>query len=97
MQTKHMLFAVVAAAFLGSTGVALAQGPGASGAAATLPERDVRPSMNPPAAAPGGMTTEPSATVGQNRNGTMAAPRQGMTPDSTSAVGTSNPQNSTSR
>jgi hypothetical protein len=97
MQIKQVLFALVSVALLGAAGAASAQGPGASGAAATIPERDVRPSMNPPAAAPGGMTAEPSATVGQSRNGTMAAPRQGMTPDSTSAVGTSNPQNSTSR
>jgi hypothetical protein len=96
MKTKQMLFAVVAAAFLGSTGVAMAQGPGASGAAATIPEQDVRPSINPPAGAPGGMTTEPSTTVGQPRAGMMAAPRQGMAPD-TGGVGTSNPQNSTSR
>jgi hypothetical protein len=45
MQTKQMLFALVSVALLGSVGVASAQGPGASGAAATIPESDVRPSM----------------------------------------------------
>ena len=45
MRTKQLLFAVIATAFLGSVGVASAQGPGASGATATIPESDVRPSM----------------------------------------------------
>ena len=71
---------------------AAAQGPGASGAAATIPERDVRPSVAPPTQ--GTMTTAPSGTVGESRErapmsreGTMNGP----------AVGTTNPENSTSR
>jgi hypothetical protein len=45
MQNKHVLLALMATALLGSAGVASAQGPGARGAAATIPESDVRPSM----------------------------------------------------
>jgi hypothetical protein len=44
MRNKHVLLALMAAALLGSAGVASAQGPGASGAAATISEGDVRPS-----------------------------------------------------
>ena len=96
MQTRHTLFALTIA-LIGATGTASAQGPGASGAAATIPERDVRPSMGATTTAPGGMTTaEPSNTVGRSRDGNITAPRQGMTND-TMGVGTSNPQNSTSR
>ena len=102
MQAKHVLFAIVTASILGCASIASAQGPGGSGAAATIPESDVRPSLsNTPGVTTGatnGATTEPSTTtVGRDRNGAMTAPRSGMTNESTTSVGTSNPQNSTSR
>jgi hypothetical protein len=72
--------------------VASAQGPGASGAAATIPERDVRPSLTGSPNAPAATT----ATVGQSRERNMTVPREGMG-DRRMGVGTSNPENSTSR
>jgi hypothetical protein len=44
MKNKRVLLTLMAAAVLGSTGIAAAQGPGAGGAA-TIPEADMRPSM----------------------------------------------------
>ena len=93
MQTKQILFVLMTVATLGAAGAASAQGPGASGAAATIPERDVRPSMGTTTTAPSGMTNDRAATVGQTRE---RVPAQGTTAG-TGSVGTSNPENSTSR
>jgi hypothetical protein len=79
---------------LGAAGAASAQGPGASGAAATIPERDVRPSVTGTAPS-NGMTTAPSPTVGESRERAPMS-REGTTATGP-AAGTTNPENSTSR
>ncbi|WP_159009115.1 hypothetical protein [Bradyrhizobium sp. S69] len=62
MQNKQMVFAAIAVTLLGSTGVSSAQGPGAGGAAPTLPERDVRPSMGNTTRNPAMRQTMPGTT-----------------------------------
>jgi hypothetical protein len=94
MQTKHKLFALMTVALLGAATSASAQGPGASGAAATIPERDVRPSITGTAPS-NGMSTTPSPTIGESRERAPMS-REGTTTTGP-AVGTTNPENSTSR